>query len=311
MKIYVESRGFSQDYDYRWIEVTETAQKRSEELPYMLRKVADLIENDAPSVVLARNGYWLVDSYLASSMQSIQEKGINRESFADLKDLFSQDLTFVFNPENRELILLITAIEPRERRDFLDRQIRISIAWICTASDENEKMLRWLAIRALKEDYLKSLTTEINQAVILGGEEGFEVNYQEIIQLTEAGKNQELLMEEPLDANKLKLGYASPELKEELANDLQKYRLPQSDLPLVIVTDIQTEDTLIEVQVWRGLSSLVNADGWKILPKSDRLTFLNFNNEDRSQDILRVLLNSKISPYFFVLIIFVFWKLRF
>jgi len=302
VKIYVDSRGFSQDYDYRWIEVTETKQKRPEELPYILRKTAELIESDAASVVLARNGSWLADSYLAESIQSIREKGVNREGFKAVKDLLSQDLKAFYNSENRELILLITALEPSDRRDFIDRQIRISMAWICEASDDNEKLLRWLAIRALQEDDLKFLTREINKAVIFGGEEGFEVDYQAVLQLAELGKTQELLMDETPDTNNVKLGYVSPELKAELVNDLKKYRLPPRESPLVVVTDIQTEDTLIEAQVWRGLSSLVNADGWKVISKSDKATFSNFNNEELNLHILRVLLSSGISP--FLLIVF-------
>ena len=302
MKIYVDSRGFSQDCDYRWIEVTETEQKRPEELPYILRKAAELIESDAASVVLARNGSWLADSYLAESIQSIREKGVSREIFKAFKDLIIQYLKAFSNSENRKLILLITAIEPSDRRDFIDRQIRISIAWICEASDDNEKVLRRLAIRALEEENLKSLITEINQAVIFGGEEGFEVDYQAVLQLAESSKIQELLMDEPPDANNVKLGYVSPELKAELVNDLKKYRLPPRESPLVVVTDIQTEDTLIEAQVWRGLSSLVNAEGWKVISKCDKVTFSSFSNGERSQQILRVLLSSGISP--FLLIVF-------
>ena len=306
MKIYVDSRGYSQDYDYRWIEVTETEQKRPKELPYLLRKAAELIESDAASVVLARNGSWLAESYLAESIQSIREKGVNREGFKAFKDLLSQDLKAFYNSENRQLILLITALEPSDRRDFVERQIRISMAWICEASEDNEKLLRWLAIRALEEDNLKSLTTEINKAVIFGGKEGFEVDYHAVLQLAELGKTQELLMDETPDANNVKLGYVSPELKAELVNDLKKYRLPPRESPLVVVTDIQTEDTLIEAQVWRGLSSLVNAEGWKVLSKSDKPTFSNFNKEELNLHILRVLLSSGISP--FLLIVF-FWRL--
>ena len=310
MKIYVDSRGFSQDYDYRWIEVTETEQKRPEELPYILRKTAELIESDAPSVVLARNGYWLAENYLTESVQSIREKGVNREGFEALKDLFSRDLNAFYNTEDRALILLITAIEPRERRDFIDRQIRISIAWICETSDDNEKMLRWLAIRSLDEENRKSLTTEIDRAIILGGEEGFEVNYQAVLQLAEEGKTQELLMNEPPDANKVKLGCVSPELKSELVNDLKKYRLPQSDSPLVVVTYLQTEDILREAQVWRGLSSLVNVDGWKVIPKPDRPPLSELNNQERLQHIFSILLSSGIAPIM-VLRAFCFWVLRF
>lgn len=310
MKIYVDSRGFSQDYDYRWIEVTETAQKRAEELPYILRKAADLIESDAPSVVLARNGYWLTDNYWTESVQSIREKGVNPEGFEALKDLFSRDLKTFFDPNRRELILLITAIEPRERRDFIERQIRISIAWICEASDRNEQILRWLAARALEAGDRNSLTEDINQAVRLGGEEGFEVDYHALIQLAEVGTIRGLLMDDPPDANNVTIGYNTPELKAELAKDLKKYRLPQRDTPLVVVTDIQTEDALIEAQVWRGLSSLVNGDGWQVLPKSNKSTLSEVNNKEQLQQIFTTLLRSGISPNI-VLRFFSFWVLRF
>jgi hypothetical protein len=76
---------------------------------------------------------------------------------------------------------------------------------------------------------------------------------------------------------------------------------------LVVVTDIQTEDTLIEAQVWRGLSSLVNADGWKVISKSDKATFSNFNNEELNLHILRVLLSSGISPFLLIVFFLRLW----
>ncbi|GGA21195.1 hypothetical protein [Okeania sp. KiyG1] len=43
--------------------------------------------------------------------------------------------------KNHSLLCLLTGIEPTERVDFADRQIRISIAWVASYSPDNEIIL--------------------------------------------------------------------------------------------------------------------------------------------------------------------------
>ncbi|NEP78692.1 MAG: hypothetical protein F6K17_28015 [Okeania sp. SIO3C4] len=70
--------------------------------------------------------------------------------------------------KNNSLLCLLTGIEPLERVDFADRQIRISIAWVIIDSPDNERVLRMLAVATLDTEKRLHLTTEINQAVSLG-----------------------------------------------------------------------------------------------------------------------------------------------
>ncbi len=227
MDIYVNSRGVEQDYDYRWLRITEIGQQRQEP---PISEVIGLIDSQADSVVLAR-----------------------------LPD--------------RQLLLLVTGMEARERRDMFNRQIRISVAWVGQISDE--PILRWFAAHALDENERSALAEKINQAVTLGGSEGFQVSLPDIFQLVPTEQSGELVGSEPPDPSR-KIGRTSPELKKALAEELKKCRLPAGQGPLVVVTEIQEKDVLEAAGVWRGLSSLVDRDGWEKLANSGRYKFFRF-----------------------------------
>lgn len=227
MQIYVNSRGESQDEDYCWLKITQDRQPS--EIPFFLAKpiqteagdqvrISDLIQSEAPSVVLAR--------------------------------------------KNGNLILLVTGLDSSERRDFVGRKIRNSVAWLGGNSDE--PYLRGLAAKALREkDWLKD---KVDKAVTFGGEYGFQVAFEEISELSEGkvgnnfvdsqdkvGKNSQTLR---------KVGKNSQVLREKLALELEQYELPKEDGPLVVVTGIQEESALKNAGVWRGLSSLVQSEQW-------------------------------------------------
>ncbi len=69
-------------------------------------------------------------------------------------------------PDER-LLLLITGLEPEERLDIINRQIRIDLAFVAPNTDENELVLRQLAARALIEEQRQLLTVEVGEAVEL------------------------------------------------------------------------------------------------------------------------------------------------
>ncbi len=209
MKIYVRSRGESQDYC--WLSITEEGQQR-EEHP-LIGQVKDLIQSEAHSVVLAR--------FMG------------------------------------KLLLLVTG-EESSRTDSRTRQIRNSVAWVGENSDES--VLRMLAVRALRGD----LRAELDRAVTFGGEEGFQVSLPDIEQLALTDK----LANSRPDRTK-KIGRTSQELRDELAEELEKYRLPSSEGPLVVVTGIKKAEVLENAGVWRGLSSLVEAEDWETIPETE------------------------------------------
>lgn len=220
MKIYVQSRGISQDYCW----LTENSQHRvSSPIP---QEITDLIQTEALSVVIARF--------------------------------------------NNQLLLLVTGLEASDRTDFQNRKIRNSVAWLGEDSDKDERTLRALAASALKG----SLKEEIDRAVKSGGEEGFQVSFKDIRELTSRTSRAEA-RDQPLKPGmeKKQIGRTSEDLKHQLANELEEYRLPRSEsetqpiVPLVVVTGIQAREALEKAGVWRSLSSLIdsNSKGWEEL----------------------------------------------
>lgn len=229
--LYVESCGFSQEYDYRWLQFREQTEERTdkESLPAILIDALNLVDSETFSVVLAR--------------------------------------------QDGELLLLVTGLEPKKRLDFVDRQIRIAVAWVGEDEADSELALRNLAARALEPEGLESLTTAISQAVTLGGEEGFQTNVAALFALAERHKGTELVAEnpseeipepvaQPVPDTIAKRAKTSPERKRELAAELRQYSLPLQTGVLVVVTGIKKEDTLREAGVWRGLSTLVKTEEW-------------------------------------------------
>lgn len=220
MDIYIQSRGYEQNKDYRWLKIN-TDDSAALQLPPLSEKSITLIQIDSPSVMLER---------LA----------------------------------NEQLLLLITGIEEENRLDFLDRQIRIDAAWVGSNSEEDEKALRRLASRALQEQEWRSLSEEISQAVTFFKDDsiyGFQVSFSLLLDLVSI-PSENLLSSQPADRTK-KVGRISPQLKQELAEELQRSSLPKEVAPLVVVTGIKKRETLEEASVWRGLSKLVDTDDWE------------------------------------------------
>ncbi|MDJ0552903.1 MAG: hypothetical protein QNJ68_00350 [Microcoleaceae cyanobacterium MO_207.B10] len=115
MEIYIESRGFSQDDDYRWLKVTEQSQTRidKEDLPGIIQKANQLIDTESESVVLARNNNKLL--LLITGI-----KAVGRVDFADrqiriaaawlIADCLDNEIvlrmlaTTALNPESRQYL---------------------------------------------------------------------------------------------------------------------------------------------------------------------------------------------------------------
>jgi hypothetical protein len=259
MDIYVQSRGFSQDEDYRWLKI-DRGESANIEIPPISIDVSKLIDNDTPSLVLTR-----------------------------LSEQF--------------LLLLITGIEPEGCIDFLDRQIRISVAWVGDNSEES--LLRHLAIRALKEqDRINyglssenSLTEEIDKAITLEGEYGFEVSPSLMEQLVSQYTSAALLSNQPPNPTR-KIGPNLPKLKNELAEELLNCQLPTETAPLVVVTGIKKRETLESHGVWRSLSSLIDTDDWIEVREKSWFSTLNMpEGQDLKNPVIWLMLLLSIVSY--------------
>lgn len=188
-----------------------------------------------------------------------------------IKLIDSEDYSVVLYREDGKILLLVTGFQSEGRVDFVERQIRISVAWFVEDSEDNERVLRMLACNALESEKAKLLTEEISQAVTLGGESGFMVDFLTIVKIADKGKAKDLLLDELADPTK-KLAVNSPERRKQLSEELKKCRLPSESAPLVVVTGIKKEETLVNAGVWRGLSSLVKEKDWqtmRIPPSND------------------------------------------
>ncbi len=259
MDIYVQSRGFSQDEDYRWLKI-DRGESAKTEIPPISINVSKLIDNDTSSLVLTR---------------------------------LSEQL----------LLLLITGIEPEGRIDFLDRQIRISVAWVGDYSEE--PLLRHLAVRALKEqdriDYgislENSLTEEIDKAVTLEGEYGFTVSTSLMKKIVSQYTSAALVSNKPPNLTK-KIGPNLPKLKNELAEELLNCQLPTETTPLVVVTGIKKRETLESHGVWRSLSSLIDTEDWIEVREKSWFSTLNLpEGQDLKNPVIWLMLLISIVSY--------------
>ncbi|MGM3304891.1 hypothetical protein ACSQ6I_02725 [Anabaena sp. WFMT] len=166
------------------------------------------------------------------------------------------------------LLLLITGLDASERVDFRDRKIRNSVAWIGEDSEENEQKIRAIAAAALRDELRETLRTEIDQAVIFDHDHGFKIeadisklSVEEVINIRDFSAN-----------TNHKIGKNCKKLRDELAFEFEEKTLPKgigfNNIPLVIVTGIQNQETLIRAGVWRGLSSSLRLEVWEEYKKS-------------------------------------------
>jgi hypothetical protein len=214
MVIYVQSRGISQDNDYRWLKIQKDRQVC--ENPQLLNepinsvgKPVDFIDSQKFSLILARS--------------------------------------------RQNLFLLVTGLKAREERtDFMGRKIRNSVIWLYHDDLENEQKIRAITVLGLRGE----LEAEVDRAISIGGEYGFEVDFEEIKQIgdsirVETNNNADLVP---------KIGNNSEQLRQELALELETNCLPNQNGLLVLVTSIKTASTLKQAKVWRGLSNRIAHD---------------------------------------------------
>lgn len=248
MKIYIQSRGFSQENGYHWLP----------EMPSILttESVLEKIQVEAPSLVLGRYG--------------------------------------------NKLLLLITGMES-ERIDFRDRTIRNSVAWVTSDSQNNERQLRAIAIRALRD--WNSLQNDINRAIAFDNRNGFHVLFEDIKALPMTSQSlpasQNLDNDEELND---KISKKSEKRQNELADLIENYTLPRRSGFLVIVTEIKAEEALIDAKVWRGLSRLVKSDNWQVIANrinrtsaiQPAINFSDFNENEKRESPLPILIVTAI-----------------
>ena len=181
-------------------------------------------------------------------------------------DLLQESSSLLIARENPKLLLVVTGI-PSARRDYQNRTIFISVAWIVKDDHVNEALIRNLASKILSPvtgeiDPKKS----IENCVKAGGENGFKVvDFESLRSLLEKQESSSPSKSELQPKLEIKSDEPIKQLEqlEQLAKDLKEQSLPKKDRPLVVVTGIQTYADFKKANVFRGLAKFVDELGGK------------------------------------------------
>ena len=174
--------------------------------------------------------------------------------------------SIIISRTGEELLLLIFGLETSQRYDFLGRQIFNSLVWRATSTEE--PFLRKLAASALRKD--DDFLEVIDQSVIDDDDEpGFKVLWTQIQEISYKRKADELLPDRTR-----KIGKNSKALRSNLAEELDRYRLPDQQGAIVVVTGIVDEVTLKQAGVWRSLSRLVEQEDWEEFTVEEKEVFI-------------------------------------
>lgn len=171
MTIYIQSRGISQDNDYRWLKINQNQS-----------------EPENPQVLL----------------QSIDNLSVKPIELID-----SQKFSIILLSLSNDFCLLVTGLKARkERTDFMGRPIRNSVLWIGKKDSENELKARSLLIRALRGELEREIDKTISISGNYGFEVDYKLlkdlfnstlviaNNQNTDLNSKIGNNSELLRQE-------------------------------------------------------------------------------------------------------------------
>ncbi|HAO13269.1 MAG TPA: hypothetical protein DCQ51_19405 [Planktothrix sp. UBA8407] len=199
-------------------------------------------------------------------------------------DLLQESSSLLIARENQNLLLVVTGI-PSARRDYQNRIIFISVAWIVEDNPVKEAKIRNLASKILLSKIFLPDTGEIelNQSiegcVKAGGENGFTVDFESLGCLL---TDQKTSSTSKLLDEKEVLDEKSDKTIDKLAKDLKEQSLPTGDRPLVVVTGIQRHADFKNAKVWRGLAKFVDKP---VSPSSD--TGDRFQEDSAKKDTRR------------------------
>ena len=245
-------------------------------------------------IYINSRGYGQAEDYHWHEIGDQAERRVSQPSFIDKfshllnRENFSVLLAFSQN----QLLLLITALRPeRSRNDITGSIIRNSLALVGDYSDEEN--LRSIAVSALRNE----LNQKLENMLEFGGNEGFrvKVNPNDLLNqlITED------TVSKPIPNSEGRIQFLSQKNQQELAQELQNYRLPRKDGALVVVTESILKSTLETEKVWRGLTSNFhnnlepgNPLPPNLIPKMDDL-----------KDFLGQLLRSKNTKIFVLILI--------
>ncbi|MEA5472060.1 hypothetical protein [Spirulina sp. 06S082] len=229
LELYIRSRGFNQNFDYCWTQVTENTHDRKETLPELFENDANtLIYSESSSLILSRR-----NDRLFLLITAIEPK--ERLDFS-----------------GRQVRISIAWIgDDLKENELVFRKMAAQVL-----TDEG--------ISQITEQISEAVTFGGQY-----GFQGDFIKLQNIIKLdTDIDSIQSNTLTEYKQTSH-KLAKLTPQMKKKLAEELLQFQLPKvvsssEGYPLVVVTEIKKEETLRKAFVWRGLSGLIDRDDWWI-----------------------------------------------
>lgn len=224
-QFHVQTRGPKQEQDYRWFKILDSDQKNPE-IPLFL--------------------------------DSLKQINLETQNLIDF-----QRPSIILTRSGKYLFLLVTALEAEpERVDYMNRNIRNSVAWTFKESPqdpENEKLIRAITILALNYE----LDNLVNKCVQSDHEDssGFHVSYEK---LQSIGKSSLIHLKNNESEAKRQIAGDSQEIRDHLCAELTHSRLPEyKDQLLVLVTTLKNQGSIQMLPVWRGISTRFSTgDSW-------------------------------------------------
>lgn len=209
------------------------------------------------------------------------EEGICKQEKPEyLKELIyivqSEAFSVVLACHNKNLILLVTGLQAKNRKDFHGRTIRNSVAWV--GSYEEKEKFRELAAEIILDSISeKKIWDYIDCSVKdVGNVYGYDFDSERLIELLDKEKV-EIKKAIPAKYEEIRkrnfknkqIAKNNPSRMEDLAYDLIycddkifDNMLSRDSSIIIAVTDKKSKDKFIEKKVWRGLSNLVDNEEW-------------------------------------------------
>ena len=166
--------------------------------------------------------------------------------------------------------LLIANFEDKNRKDYVNRTVKNTI--LIVADQDYQNVIANLTSLALLQSNL--IINIINDNVLFNSDHksGFMVKSEELEQLLLLRFDQ-LNQTQPGYFLKKKICQNTANGQQELSEEIKNFGLPDLEGFLIILTKYQEENTLINAEVWRGLSNLCGSNTWQIYElKSNKKT---------------------------------------
>lgn len=156
--------------------------------------------------------------------------------------------------------LLIANIEDQNRKDYVNRTVKNTI--LIVVDQDYQNAIANLTSLALIQSNV--ITNIINNSLVNSDHKlGFTVKSEELKQLFLL-RFYQLNQTESEHFLKKKICQNTPNSQQELSQEIKNFGLPDLEGFLIILTKFQEQNTLINAEVWRGLSNLCASNTWQI-----------------------------------------------